>query len=79
MWTRRCALYLRLVDGQTVASEDGVMTLRKLTKGLVSAGLNAIAREYQEAAVVDGADRGRRFWSITWPLLRPPTFYVLVL
>ena len=43
------------------------------------AGLNAIPREYQEAAIVDGADKIRQFWSVTWPLLRPTTFYVLVL
>lgn len=62
-----------------------VLVLLRVWKGIGAnmiiflAGLNAIPQEYQEAAVVDGADRVHRFWSITWPLLRPTTFYILVL
>lgn len=62
-----------------------VLVLLRVWKGIGAnmviflAGLNAIPREFWEASVVDGADRARRFWTITWPLLRPTTFYVLVL
>ncbi len=62
-----------------------VLVLLRVWKGIgvnmviFLAGLNAIPREFWEASVVDGADRARRFWTITWPLLRPTTFYVLVL
>jgi ABC-type sugar transport system permease subunit len=42
------------------------------------AGLQAIPNEYYEAAVIDGAGPWRRFWRITWPLLKPTTFFVLV-
>jgi multiple sugar transport system permease protein len=42
------------------------------------AGLNAIPRELQEAAEVDGASAWKRFWKITFPLLTPYVFYNLV-
>jgi multiple sugar transport system permease protein len=42
------------------------------------AGLNAIPRELQEAAEVDGATSWKRFWKITFPLLTPYIFYNLV-
>jgi multiple sugar transport system permease protein len=35
------------------------------------AGLSAIPGELHEAAAIDGANAWRRFWDITWPLLRP--------
>jgi multiple sugar transport system permease protein len=35
------------------------------------AGLSAIPAELHEAAELDGANAWRRFWDITWPLLRP--------
>lgn len=37
------------------------------------AGLQSIPQEVMEAAAVDGAGAGRRFVSITWPLLAPAT------
>lgn len=39
------------------------------------AGLQGIPAEYEEAAMIDGASRGRVFWHVTIPLLRP---YVLL-
>lgn len=42
------------------------------------AGLQAISREVYEAASVDGAGRWRTFASITWPLLAPTTFFLVV-
>jgi ABC-type sugar transport system permease subunit len=46
---------------------------------LFLAGLQAIPREYYEAASVDGANGWHRFWNITLPCLRPTTFFVLVM
>jgi ABC-type sugar transport system permease subunit len=38
---------------------------------LFLAGLSAIGRDVLEAAMIDGAGAWRRFWHITFPLLRP--------
>ncbi len=45
---------------------------------LFMAGLTNISNELTEAAAVDGATAWQRFWRITWPLLSPTTFFVLV-
>src|SRR5688500_17725100 len=42
------------------------------------AGLRAIPEVYYEAAVLDGATPWRRFWNVTWPLLRPTTLFNFV-
>jgi len=42
------------------------------------AGLQNIPDEYYEAARIDGASPRQAFWRITWPLLSPTTFYVLL-
>lgn len=42
------------------------------------AGLQGIPREVYEAASMDGAGRWRTFWGITWPLLAPTTFFLVV-
>lgn len=41
-------------------------------------GLHDIPKEYYEAAQLDGAGRIARFWYITLPLLRPTSFFVLL-
>jgi multiple sugar transport system permease protein len=47
---------------------------------LFLAGLQAIPPMYYEAAMIDGARRGwQTFRHITWPLLAPTTFFVLVI
>lgn len=46
---------------------------------LFLAGLQAISPDYTEAAVVDGANRWQAFWRITFPLLTPTVFLVLVI
>ncbi|MFI6348935.1 carbohydrate ABC transporter permease [Streptomyces sp. NPDC050560] len=43
------------------------------------AGLQEIPTEYYEAAKIDGAGPWRTFRSITWPLLRPTSFFVLLM
>lgn len=40
------------------------------------AGLQDIPEHLYEAASLDGAAPQQRFWSITWPLLAPTTFFV---
>ena len=42
------------------------------------AGLQAIPKSLIEAAAIDGAGPGRRFWTIVFPLLAPTTFFLLV-
>jgi len=41
-------------------------------------GLQDIPREYYEAARMDGAGRRASFWHITLPLLKPTSFFVLI-
>ncbi len=42
------------------------------------AGLQTINPDLHEAASLDGADGWRRFWHVTWPLLKPVTIVVVV-
>lgn len=42
------------------------------------AGLQAIPASLREAAAIDGAGPVRRFWTITFPLLAPTSFFLLV-
>jgi sn-glycerol 3-phosphate transport system permease protein len=42
------------------------------------AGLQSIPKSLVEAAAIDGAGPWRRFWTITFPLLSPTTFFLLV-
>ncbi len=46
---------------------------------ILYSGLQNIPGELYEAAAVDGASGSRRFWSITFPLLRPVTAITLLL
>lgn len=41
-------------------------------------GLTSIPDSLYEAASLDGANAIRKFWHITWPMLRPTTFFLLV-
>ena len=43
------------------------------------AGLQNIPRHFYEAAEIDGANYGQRFWHITIPLLTPTIFFCLVI
>ena len=42
------------------------------------AGLQSIPKSLIEAAAIDGAGPGRRFWTIIFPLLSPTTFFLVV-
>ncbi|MCX7716924.1 MAG: sugar ABC transporter permease [Candidatus Sumerlaeaceae bacterium] len=43
------------------------------------AGLQNIDRSYYEASEIDGASRWQQFRHITWPLLSPTTFFILII
>ncbi|MBS4016305.1 MAG: sugar ABC transporter permease [Candidatus Latescibacteria bacterium] len=43
------------------------------------AGLQNIPTQYYEAAKIDGAGPLRLFRNVTWPLLSPTTFYILIM
>lgn len=43
------------------------------------AGLQNIDRSFYEAAEIDGASPWQRFRHVTWPLLSPTTFFILII
>ena len=45
---------------------------------ILLAGLKGIPRQLYEAARIDGANAFQRFRSVTWPMLSPTMFFVLV-
>lgn len=46
---------------------------------LFLAGLQGIPMHLYEAAKIDGANSWQRFWKITFPMLSPTTFFVLIM
>jgi multiple sugar transport system permease protein len=45
---------------------------------LYLAALAGVPPELYEAAEIDGASRWQRFWHITWPMIAPTTFFIIV-
>lgn len=45
---------------------------------ILLAGMQGISKSYYEAAIIDGANKYQRFFSITLPLLTPTIFFVLI-
>ena len=43
------------------------------------AALQGIPHELYEAAEVDGAGAWRTFWTVTWPMISPATFFILTM
>jgi len=43
------------------------------------AGLQAIPKPFIEAAAIDGASPWKRFWTISFPMLSPTVFFLLVM
>lgn len=54
-------------------------TLGGMTMLLYLAALQGISESLYEAADIDGASAWKRFWHVTWPLLSPTTFFVLIM
>ncbi len=46
---------------------------------LYLAGLQGIPLDLYEAADIDGASGWQKFWSVTWPMLSPTTFFIFVM
>lgn len=46
---------------------------------LYLAGLQGIPGHLYEAAEIDGASNWQQFWKITWPLLGPTNFFILIM
>jgi multiple sugar transport system permease protein len=46
---------------------------------LYLAAIAGVPPELYEAAEIDGASRWRRFWDITWPMIAPTTFFIVVM
>ncbi len=46
---------------------------------LYLAAIAGVPPELYEAAEIDGASRWRRFWDITWPMIAPTTFFIIVM
>ena len=45
---------------------------------LYLAAIQSVPRSLYEAASIDGANNWRQFWSITFPMVRPVTFFLVV-
>ena len=46
---------------------------------LFLAALQGVPRELYEASEIDGAGRWHKFWSITWPMISPTTFFIAIM
>ena len=50
-----------------------------LTMLLYLAALQGIPEHLYESAEIDGASAWQKFWSVTWPMLGPTTFFVMTM
>lgn len=73
MWLTEPSYALLSVAGIEIWKGVGIATVIYL------AGIAAIPQEYQEAALVDGANAWQRFRNVTLPLLMPATSTVIIL
>lgn len=46
---------------------------------LYLAALQGVPTSYYEAAEIDGAGPWGKFWSVTWPMISPTTFFILIM
>ena len=46
---------------------------------LYLAALQNIPKDFYDAASIDGANAWRKFWSITWPMIGPTTFFITIM
>jgi len=56
-----------------------VLTVPATGVVLFNAAMSGIPTELYEAAKIDGAGAIRRWWSVTLPLIKPTTLYLVVL
>ncbi len=84
-------LLIRLFGGEGVDFIDGpywakMMVLCIYTVWIVlpfkviilTSALASVDQAYYNAAMVDGANRSRRFWKITMPMISPSVFYLII-
>ncbi|ANF56455.1 sn-glycerol-3-phosphate ABC transporter permease UgpA [Halotalea alkalilenta] len=71
----------RLDGGQALALVIIASVWKQVSYNFVFflAGLQAIPKSLLEAAAIDAAGPWKRFWTITFPLLSPTTFFLLVM
>ncbi len=72
-WTSDATLAMPALIIVSVWRDTGYFML------LYLAGLQTVPPELHEAARTDGANAWQRFWNVTWPCLRPTTFFVTVI
>lgn len=46
---------------------------------LYLAALQGVPSSYYEAAEIDGASPWGKFWAVTWPMISPTTFFILIM
>lgn len=46
---------------------------------LYLAALQGVPTSYYEAAEIDGASPWHKFWAVTWPMISPTTFFILIM
>jgi len=46
---------------------------------LYLAALQGVPNDFYEAAEIDGANGWQKFWSVTWPMISPTTFFILIM
>lgn len=46
---------------------------------LYLAALQNIPKDFYEAAEIDGANTWQKFWSVTWPMISPTTFFITIM
>jgi multiple sugar transport system permease protein len=46
---------------------------------LYLAALQGVPTSYYEAAEIDGAGPWAKFWAVTWPMISPTTFFILIM
>ncbi|BFT70916.1 carbohydrate ABC transporter permease [Paenibacillus sp. P36] len=71
-----------LYDPKTAMLAIVIMSIWKslgYTMIIYLAGLQSIPSSLYEAAHMDGASKLRQFWSVTFPMLKPTTFFILIM
>ncbi len=46
---------------------------------LYLAALQGVPKDLYEAADIDGASNWQKFWAVTWPMISPTTFFILIM